>query len=389
MLRPHKSPHQILEEAYQKALTEFEKDRGRAFIDALPDHAKSWIIAIGTNPEKHKAAVSVLTTLLTKKIETPGQDIRYHRTDLPKGFSGRSYDTRYITPFIKDRFGTKFAMKESGWLTRAFEKPEAYKLDYTGKITPEYIKSSFLHILDDVEKRGSKAAEEYLIALFICLLRRKAEVEALASKKKTISDKETTINLISQILREHFNVSPASRLPVIAVYAVYKRISKEAARYEGKKLNPLRTHISPDLYAGVGDVEVIDEEGRYFEVVEVKYGRPIDVGMLNDVYGKIKGKNVQRYYLLTTAHPYIKSEEAAIIQGLIDKVKNECGCEVIINGVIPTIQYYLRLLRRPSEFIEHYTQVLREEYEKRAEITDEHLKAWEKLLKEKIWEKVS
>jgi len=380
MLRSKKNPNEILEEVYKKALEEFNKDRGNAFVDALPDFSKYWITVLGTRPEKHKAAIAVLTTLLTKKIETPGQDIRYHRTDLPHGFSGRSYDTQYITPFLKEKFGAKFAMKESGWLSRSFEKPEAYTLNYTGRITPESIKSSFLHILDDVEKRGETAAKEYLIALFIYLLRRKNEVEAFSVKKEEVYKKETTISSIAQILNRYLSTPQASRLPVIAVYVIYKLVVEEVARYSGKKLNPLRSHVSPDKYVGLGDIEVVDEKGKYFEVIEVKHAKSITVDILEDVYEKVKEKNVKRYYLLTTAEPYIRREDSEMIKMWLEKIKNECGCEVIINGVLPTIQYYLRLLRKPNEFIDHFTQALLEEYKRRAEITDEHLKTWYGLL---------
>jgi len=83
----------ILKEAYDIAFSEFNRDEGRAFLEGLPDSIKSWMSIIGEEPEKHKAVIAVLATLLTKKVETPTQDIRYHREDLKSGFSGRSYDT--------------------------------------------------------------------------------------------------------------------------------------------------------------------------------------------------------------------------------------------------------------------------------------------------------
>ncbi|MEM2351246.1 MAG: hypothetical protein QXT26_02445 [Thermoproteota archaeon] len=378
-------PIEILETIYNKALVEFEKDKGNSFIENLSTNAQLWIYEIGGSPERHKATVAVLATLLTKKIETPSQDIRYHRTDLERGFSGRSYDTLYITPFIKEKFGTKFAMKESGWLTRSFEKPEPFLLNYTGKITPTSLKYAFLHILDDVEKGGAKLAEQYLVALFIYLLRRKREIEALIAETTIISPKkEVTINQITQCLEEHFLSQLASRLPVIAIYSAYKVLMEEVRRYKGKRLNPLRAHVSPDLYAGLGDIEVVDEKGEYFEVVEVKYGKPIDVGLIEDIYGKIKNRRVKRYCLLTTAEPYVKTGDEISIKSWIEKIRKECGCEVIINGVIPTIRYYLRLMENPSKFISVYAASLQEEFKLRFAITEEHVKDWfrkmEKLL---------
>lgn len=366
----------ILEETYNIASSEFAKDLGKTFIESLPQNVKLWMAKIGEKPEKHKAIIAVLATLLAKKIEAPKQDIRYHRTDLKGGFSGRSYDTTYVTPFIKEKFGTRFAMKESGWLTRSFEKPEPFLLSYTGKITPSNLKTAFLHILDEVQKGNGELVKKLLTVLFIYLLRRKHEVEMLTGIPKISFERESTINQIIQSLNEHFLTHKASRLPVIAIYSVYKLLIREVKRYEGKKLKPLRGHVSPNLHAGLGDVEIIYESGGYFEVVEVKYGKPINAGMVEDVYGKLEGRKVARYYLLTTAEPYIKSDEEMNVKAWIEKIKCERGCEVVINGVLPTIHYYLRLLEKPSEFLNEYTSTLQDEFKARAEITDEHVKDW-------------
>jgi DNA (cytosine-5)-methyltransferase 1 len=372
----------ILKEAYDIAVSEFNKDGGKTFLESLPENIKSWMQIIGKEPEKHRAVIAVLATLLTKKVETPTQDIRYHREDLPSGFSGRSYDTKYVTPFIKEMFGTKFAMKESGWLTRSFEKPEPYLLNYTGKISPQSLKNAFLHVLDEVQKRNDDLARKLLIALFIYLLKRKHEIEKTLSKEeKILTEREVRIARIISALNEHFSIHRASRLPVIAIYSIYKILVEEIERFKGKTLKQLRGHVSPDLYAGLGDIEVVDENGEYFEVIEVKYGKPIDVSMIDDVYGKIKGKKIRRYYLLTTAKPYVKSSEEMEVKIRIEKIMRECGCEVIINGVIPTINYYLRLIKNPSRFLDIYTYVLKEEFKNRAEITEEHIKDWEERLR--------
>lgn len=372
----------ILKEAYDIAVSEFNKDEGKTFLESLPGNIKSWILTIGKEPEKRKAVIAVLATLLTKKVETPTQDIRYHRKSLPSGFSGRSYDTKYVTPFIKEMFGTKFAMKESGWLTRSFEKPEPYLLNYTGKISPPPLKGAFLHILNEVQKRNGDLARKLLIALFIYLLRRKREIEKLSFEEtKILMGREVRIARIISALNEHFSTHKASRLPVIAIYSAYRILIEEVERFKGKILKPLRGHVSPDLYAGLGDIEVVDENGDYFEVVEVKYDKPIDVSMVEDIYGKIKGKKIRRYYLLTTAEPYVKSSEEMKVKFWIEKIMKECECEVIINGVIPTINYYLRLTKNPFRFLDIYTHILEDEFKRRAEVTEEHIKDWREKLR--------
>ena len=52
---------------------------------------------------------------------------------MDQGFSGRSIDTKYITPTLKELGLT--SMSESGWLTRSLEQPYPYDFKYQGKIS--------------------------------------------------------------------------------------------------------------------------------------------------------------------------------------------------------------------------------------------------------------
>jgi DNA (cytosine-5)-methyltransferase 1 len=52
---------------------------------------------------------------------------------------------------------------------------------------------------------------------------------------------------------------------------------------------------------------------------------------------------------------------------------------VIVNGIFPTLKYYLRLVSSVTEFINHYSDLL----EKDREINFEHKQKWAEIL-EKI-----
>jgi DNA (cytosine-5)-methyltransferase 1 len=65
--------------------------------------------------ESRKAILTVLITLLFYKVINPKQDIRSHQVSLENGFSGRTFDTQIITPFMKRHNFP--AMAESGWHT--------------------------------------------------------------------------------------------------------------------------------------------------------------------------------------------------------------------------------------------------------------------------------
>ncbi|MGF1587641.1 MAG: DNA cytosine methyltransferase [Pleurocapsa sp.] len=117
--------------------------------DAIPEKIFTYIQTIAQNCSKQKGVYTVLITLLIHKILEPTQDVRYHQSHMPNGFSGRTIDTQYITPTLKE-LGLP-AMAESGWLTRSLEQPYPYTLDYNGKINNRSVKEAFLNIIDFVE----------------------------------------------------------------------------------------------------------------------------------------------------------------------------------------------------------------------------------------------
>ena len=73
------------------------------------------------------------------------------------GFSGRSNDTRYITPTLKELKLT--SMSESGWLTRSLEQPYPYDFNYNGRVGSEEVKKSFLKIVDYIQKNPTKCED--------------------------------------------------------------------------------------------------------------------------------------------------------------------------------------------------------------------------------------
>lgn len=374
----------ILEEEYNKALEEIHKDEGKSFLGKLMVNGVRWIETIGNYSESQKAVVSVLVTALTKKIETPSQDVRYHQDQLQDGYSGRTLDTLYVTPFMKKHF-RRISMKESGWLTRSLEQPYPYTLDYQGKIRNKYVRNAFLQILDDVEVNHANP-EEYLVGLFILLIRQRSRIQTLISKKPLVPVK-VSIDLVVSCLKSHFFGSysshGASKLPVIAIYSLYQIMVKELDRYKNKELKALKSHLAADIRAGeIGDIEVVDEKNRFFEAVEIKLGKPITAEIVKDSYEKIKSTYVNRYYLLTTADPFIE-EEKKDVRKVVEKIRKEHGCEVIVNGIISSIKYYLRLIGNPKHFIETYTENLKHDVSTGAEIKEEHLRAWLDLFVQK------
>ena len=139
----------------------------------------------------------------------------------------------------------------------------------------------------------------------------------------------------------------------------------------------MSSHNSSDRSSGnTGDIVVLDAENNLYEVVEIKFDRKPDLIMIQDIYKKISSTTVQRYYLLSTLE--MDDEHKDSVNGLINEIKENQGCQIIVNGILPTIKYYLRLLENTDKFLEKYI----ENIEKNPEINYEHKLAWNSILKE-------
>ncbi len=353
----------ILENLYEEAKHFYYENKEISIDSSL----KSYLDVILSRVEQNKGVLSVLITLLVYKLYNPSQNIKLHRAEFEGGFSGRTLDTKCVTPFMKSKDFP--AMKESGWLTRSLEQPHPYDFNYPGKITPKEVKQAFLYIVHEVEDL-KKSPKEALLYIFNRLLDIKETTRIKLPRPRNL-----TIDDILDKLKSHFTHPYASRgrsrLPVLALYAIYRILVKELERYDNKRLADLLPHESPDDKTGMlGDIQVMDMKGKVYEVVEVK-DRTIDYGVVLSALEKIRNSPPDRYYILTT-HEYAVDER---IRRIINQTRSIYGTTLIINGVMQTIKYYLRLVRDPSDFIELYVELL----EKDASIKREHKEVWMKL----------
>ena len=367
----------ILEDTYQLAES---KDITYSDLSGTQEY---WINIIIEKAGSYKGVLAVLITSLVKKIETPSQDVRYHQKKLENGYSGRGFDTRHITPFMKEKF-RPFSMTTSGWLTRTLEQSHPYTLEYEGEIGSRTVKNAFLQILNDIEVNRTDP-NKYLQAIFSALITSMKESQISFDFLKEAQHTETvTIEKIVDLLRHHFShdygVAGASRLPVVAVYSAYEMLMG-IERYEGKTLSPLKSHTTADTKSrgirAIGDIEVM-HNNRFFEGVEIKHKIPISLGLVEDAYQKFAQTSVSRYYLLTTAAPNV--EDVDSVNDFVSEIHRQHGCEVIVNGILPSLKYYLRLLSSPQLFLEGYSKNLQLDFQQKAEIKETHLRYWEALL---------
>lgn len=365
-------PHQlILNEIYQKALNIFNEGAFQQIFNQLDESEKSKLQIIIDHFEKGKGVLAVLITSFVHKLHNPSQDIRFHQENMEGGYSGRGIDTKYITPFMKEK--GFLAMSESGWLTRSLEQNLPYDFNYPGKITPEKLKEAFLTSLDLVQNYN-KSPEKYLLVLFVMLIEYRDRKDIGLAKPINLP-----ISAIIDYLKQHFESSyssrGASRLPTLAIYAIYQCMIKELKRFKDKILMPLEEHTSPDKGSGrVGDIEIKAAEERVFEAVEIKHNIPINSQLIRDAYEKFKPHPIKRYYLLSTAN--VDSSDIKNIKKEISRILKIHGCQVIVNGIYPSLKYYLRLLHDTDEFINNYVENLKKD----KTVKYEHKLRWNEIV---------
>lgn len=339
---------------------------------SIPDEIKTDIDIIVENSENFVGVVNVLITSLTYKIFEPNQDVRYHQAKLKDGYSGRTIDTKFIAPFLKSK-GLKSA-KEAGWLTRSLEQPYPYTKDYRGRIRNTDVKESFLDVLDYIEERDGNA-EDTLTYMIASLIKQRDQNHIEIEK---IEDIGLSINQIVELLDLHFEQSQSygkSRLPVLAIHSIYQLLIPQLKRYESTVLQDLSSHTSADVRHGdIGDIQVNDSTGEPFEAIEVKYGIKITPSIVIDAYNKFKTTKVKRYYVLSTVN--VDINELQELNSLIKKISDEHGCQVIVNGLLGTLKYYLRLIEDTTEFLNLYTEAVLSD----KVIKSDHKRLWKKII---------
>jgi len=302
-----------------------------------------------------KAVFTVLVTLSIYKIKHSEQDIRLHRTEFENGFSGRSFDTKYITPTLKE-IGLP-SMSSSGWLTRTLEQSFPYTLDYNAKIKDIEVKKAFLELINDIQVNNINP-QFILIELFRQIIKiqekDKVKIQPLENPDKLTISK--IINLLDHQFSFNYQTSYGSKLPVLAFYSIYKIIINEVSRYDNCHLTELGSHTTSDTTSNsAGDIEVFKDD-VLFEAIEIKLDVQIDTNILRIAREKIIKHNPKRYYILS--YYEIKKDDETTINEIIEEVKREHGCQIIVNGVMPTLKYYMRLISNLEEFYNNYSELI-------------------------------
>lgn len=334
---------------------------------------------LATNCFNQKGVYTVFITLGIYKIIHKKQDIRKHQTQISGGFSGRSIDTAHITPTLKKL--NLPSMAESGWLTRSLEQPYSYTLNYEGKISNKIVKKAFLELVDSIQSKNINP-KFILVELLKKVIN--LQEESKISITPLLNPEKLTISKLITILDKQFSFKYSSfggsKLPVLAFYTIYKLLIKEISRYESCELKPLGKHTASDRTSkSAGDIEIF-KDGQLFEVIEIKLDKAIDANILRIAKEKIERYNPTRYYILS--YYEISNNEKKDIDTIINEVKSEHGCQIVANGLVATLKYYLRLIENLEDFVSIYSSLIQND----SELKLIHKQKWNEFLGELNYE---
>jgi DNA (cytosine-5)-methyltransferase 1 len=183
------------------------------------------------------------------------------------------------------------------------------------------------------------------------------------------------------MLQNHFETKQSSRLPVIAIYSIYELLLPKLTRYKDKKLLPLQAHTASDKHS-FGDIEIYTNDNQPFEILEIKHNVPIDKYLIFDIAKKTQNAPINRYYILTTfVHSFANIDGEKEVLEYILELKNTKNIDIIANGILSTLKYYLRFLDNYQEFIHTYTKNLIIDAQNSTEIQSFHLEKWTEIQK--------
>jgi len=316
--------------------------------------------------KSNRSGIRVLLACALAKAEDPGRDIRrpYDSIgDAPSAtnkYSGRTIDTKYITPFrntLSLPFISTTAFLTPAWRTKNITL--AKNVDLKGE--PAKMYADTLQIFDDIEQKRVQAEDVLAEAIRLLLIMRNERDEelkkALATLKKADGEQvalsaETIVTLVEQ----HIASPKASRLPVLVIAAAYSSASK----YLQEQVLPLQAHNAADVQTGAwGDVEItLLDDDDVITAYEMKDKR-VTKDDIDEISERIAEKSQEgielNNFIVITTWPIDKpvQEYAATMY------EKTGGIEIAVLDCISFLRYFLHLFHRlRMRFLDEYQKLV-------------------------------
>lgn len=312
---------------------------------------------------RNRACTRLLMACLLAKLSHPEIDPRKPYTEIGDNdaFSGRTYDEKYITPFI---YAHRLPLNPTtAFLTPAFrnlDRPLTLELELIGK--PRQTYRDTLYLLDEVSK-GRITAEDMLTEILRVLLvireENRARIESLLAGIPSAEDAlPLSSEEIVQLIEQHMKCKNSSRLPVLVVAAAYNSVSEKL----GERILPLHSHTAADEQTGsLGDVEVcLENDDQVVTVYEMKRKR-VTVDDIDRALEKIASakRRIHNYIFITTE---VISED---VRSYASKCYEQTGgTEIAVLDCLNFLRHFLHLFHRSrAKFLDAYQNLVLNEPE--------------------------
>lgn len=273
----------------------------------------------------------------------------------PGSYSGRTYDERYVGPFVLRHQLPVNAT--TSFLTPAY-RTNPITLTRTAVLTgkPPELYRRIVALINDVHE-GTVAAQDMLAEIMRLLLLIKSErqlrmqtliASLRPSQKSSLLSAEAIVNLI----RQHLASPRSSRLPVLVVAAAYHA----ARNHLGERHLSLHSHHAADIQTqALGDVEIaLADEQNVVTVYEMK-AKQVTREDVDIAVQKLANSSteIDNYIFITTDRIDAEIEEYAA------SLHARLGVEFVILDCLGFIRHFLHLFYRlRSEFLEAYQNLL-------------------------------
>jgi hypothetical protein len=282
---------------------------------------------------------------LLGKLDNPKVDPRKPYTEIGgnSSFSGRTYDERYLTPFINTH--RLPVNPTTAFLTptlRNISHPLTTNIELVGR--PRELYQKTLELLDDVAKRRISADVLFVETVRNLLLIRDEQQLRINSLINSLKQTEGAIPLSSEaivtLIKQHLACKNTSRLPVLIVAAAYQTAENCLA----ERALPLKSHNAADLQTGaLGDVEIcLRDDNSIVTAYEMKMKRVTKEDVDAAVTKIAKASNRIHNYLFITTDS-IDPDVAEYAATFYEKTD---GIEIAILDCIGFVRHFLHFFHR-------------------------------------------
>lgn len=399
---PDKSTQQLLQHVKQKLESGWLEDIYRNLpkdMESLQindnDQDKALLRAIvdSVTSEVGRAVAGITILQLTVKSIEPRLNIRLHKGgpkgfSWEKGFSMRSLDAQFITPFLR-KYNLINLNKYGIFMTRSLAENYPYSQFYKASIRGA--KSAWLCLIDKIEAKeiDPEASLKYLLALLRNRSERFRQIARQAiDKTYEFLTRHPDYTTILQLILMHVNSSSYSaRLLEVCMHA-FLQVLEDQAKLPGRLLPLCQMRTANKKHRNVADIEIVsnDDPDSVLEAWDAKYGKPYLRDELDELWEKLRGKSVLRAGFVVEREPDRRDEIKNYLQEIADDVDTEVylfSLEEWMNFYLNELDMQIKRDQIARDWVKAYIESLCQERRDRAPIdepADQWVEDWIKIL---------